>query len=134
MPGAALHGLGFYTRTHMNADAIIEKGLNLFGVLSLLKCGKETTCLMCIPKCYYTSAGRQPLGLDLININEYAKVHQNVIRPNLCYTRQYDVLCQNLSYLRKYVMSEQENMKSCVQTYATHENMLCLSLICPIIC
>ena len=63
------------------------------------------------------------LGLDIININEYAKFRQNVICPNICYTRKYDVLCQNLRYLRKCVMSEQENMKSCVQTYATHENM-----------
>ena len=73
------------------------------------------------PTCYFTTAGRQPLGLDLININEYAKFHKIVICPNLCYTRKYDVLCQNLQYLGK---RETGKYVVCPNVYYTRKYVL----------
>ena len=44
----------------------------------------HTTCLKCFPWCYYTITRQAIPMLDLININDYAKFHQNIASSLPC--------------------------------------------------
>ena len=54
--------------------------------------------------------------VNMMFLIQDAVTYDNVICPNLCYPRKYDVFCPNLRYIRKWVMSE----------HMLHTNMRCI--------